>query len=292
MDSMSYTIYPIHLVYDKPPIPGWEDIRHKLSVHSLYWICDGKGLFTSEEGSFDVHKGMMVYLKPGFKLSMKSDFRQPLHVMMLLFDVVSITPDDNGKNYKSEMAETLDLPVVRLFSPEQEKQINERIRYIARNWTSGQSAHQVEIQYEAASLIAGMLISARQKDSFQEAYTGVRKWIDIHYNEELKIAELAGRFGISASHLRIWFLRELGIPPKEYLNRVRNEHAKKYLTLTVEPMKFIADACGFSDEHHFGKMFRKWNRISPAKYRNSFKKELQLESAKGQGATVSPRMPK
>ncbi|CAM4345641.1 helix-turn-helix transcriptional regulator [Paenibacillus alkaliterrae] len=270
MDSTDYTIYHIHFVYDKPPLPGWEDIRHKLNVHSLYWIYGGQGTFTTEEGSYEVHKGMMVYLKPELKLRMKSDFAQPLHVMMLLLDVARISFMDNGTNHQTEMVEILELPFIQMFSQEQEKQINERIRYIALNWTQDQSVHRIEIQYELASLIARMSGFIQKTDNFQEAYTGVRKWIDIHYSEELKIVELADRFGISPSHLRSWFLKELGIPPKEYLNRVRNEHAKKYLTLTVEPMRSIAEACGFSDEHHFGKMFRKWNRISPAKYRSNF----------------------
>ncbi|WP_169081791.1 helix-turn-helix transcriptional regulator [Paenibacillus sp. PL91] len=177
-------------------------------------------------------------------------------------------------HYKTEMVARLDLPYVQLFSPEQEKQINERIRYIARNWTQSQSDHKVEMQYEVSSLITRMSGFAQITDSFQEAYRGVRKWIDTNYSEDLKIVELANRFGISTSHLRGWFLRELGIPPKEYLNQVRNEHAKKYLTFTVEPMKSIADACGFSDEQHFGKMFRKWNRIPPARYRNNSKNSL------------------
>ncbi|MBD2869194.1 AraC family transcriptional regulator [Paenibacillus arenilitoris] len=277
MNSSGIVVYHIHFILDKPPVPGWEDVRHQLNAHSLYWIYEGQGVFATEEGAFEARKGMMVYLKPGLRLKMKSDFGQPLRVLMLLMDAAALTFGDFGAPLRVGPIESLQLPLARSLTPEQERQIHEKIRYIERCWVQEREARQAEIGYELASLIASLSVAGRASDPFEEAFAGVRKWIDTHYGEALRIAELAARFGISGSHLRALFLRELGMPPKAYLNRVRDEQAKKYLTLTDEPMKVVAAACGYADEHHFGKMFRKRNGVSPAKFRSSRKNKSDVK---------------
>src|SRR3954466_8967168 len=92
MTMNNYRIYHHRLSYEKPPVPGWRDIRNMTDVHSLYWISSGEGEFIpgTEEVPLPVHAGNLLYLNPGFTLNMTSSSEKPLSIRMLLFDVFDI----------------------------------------------------------------------------------------------------------------------------------------------------------------------------------------------------------
>lgn len=52
---------------------------------------------------------------------------------------------------------------------------------------------------------------------------------------------------------------------------VRVHEATRLLRETREPLKQIADACGFANANHFCKVFRRFQHVSPAAYRDSVK---------------------
>ncbi|MFC5450058.1 AraC family transcriptional regulator [Paenibacillus aestuarii] len=266
LTQSSHILYPIQLVYDKAPVPGWEDVRQTLDVHSLYWIVSGEGFFQADGERYEVGEGVMAYLKPGLKLNMKSAQERPLHIKMILFHAIRVDFEPQ-QCLQSALMDDLSLPFLQLLPREQVPLMNERIKLIAQYWSPARPASHPDIQYELASLIMQLSRLSAPLDRYEEACTSIRRWIDIHYGTDLRIEQLADSFGISSVHLRKWFLKELGLSPKAYLNRIRNEQAKKYLALTAEPLKAIADACGFADEQHFGKMFRQWNQTSPGAYR-------------------------
>ena len=81
--------------------------------------------------------------------------------------------------------------------------------------------------------------------------------LERRYSKPLLISELAVRYGISSSYLRSIFQQYLHKSPKGYLSEIRYEHAKKLLLYTQLNLKEIATVCGYSDEFHFSKSFKK-----------------------------------
>src|SRR5690606_8956733 len=100
-----------------------------------------------------------------------------------------------------------------------------------------------------------------------DAFERAKQALDRGYAAEIRLSDVAADCGISESHLRSLFQRHLGQSPKSYLSILRNEHAKKQLLYTAYTMKEIAENCGFADEFHFSKSFKKMNGLPPKAWR-------------------------
>lgn len=263
-----HRIYHHRLSYEKPPVPGWKDIRNTTDVHSLYWIMSGEGEFRHEidEVPLHVQAGNLIYLKPGFTLTMTSSTDKPLCIRMLLFDVFDI-PFEHLHWLKPVPVDALPIPFYKPYTLEQSDWLEAQL---TRLWSMhGTDPHerQAEFQYVLIRLIQFMKDTDSSSDPYMKAFQQAKLWLETCYHQPIRLEELAKTYHISVSQLRKMFIKHVGISPKSYLNKIRNEQAKTMLLLTDEPMKAIADACGFADEFHFGKMFRVWNEISPVRFR-------------------------
>ena len=92
-------------------------------------------------------------------------------------------------------------------------------------------------------------------------------YITGHYNEKIKINEVAYEWGVNRCYLSSKFKRLTGYSPTEYLIRVRMEKAKSLLTKTNYSINYIASEVGYSDQLAFSRMFKRRFGESPRKYR-------------------------
>ncbi|WP_415663379.1 helix-turn-helix domain-containing protein [Rariglobus hedericola] len=81
-----------------------------------------------------------------------------------------------------------------------------------------------------------------------------------------EVAE-ARRLGLSPVHFRRLFAEQAGLPPHRFLVRARTAHAELLLRTTDLPLKVVAERCGFYDEYHFSRMYRREYQVPPATYR-------------------------
>lgn len=79
--------------------------------------------------------------------------------------------------------------------------------------------------------------------------------------------ELARELGVAYSHFRREFKLRTGLPPKQYLLRLRLEKARRLLGNTSESIKTIADQLGFNSPFHLSAAFKKEFGVSPAHWR-------------------------
>lgn len=92
-------------------------------------------------------------------------------------------------------------------------------------------------------------------------------YINLHFNEQLRIDDLAGLVHISPSHFAATFKRIIGVSPIEMLIRTRISRAKEFLQYTNFPIKRIASECGFNSTQYFARLFCKREGVSPKDYR-------------------------
>jgi AraC family transcriptional regulator len=93
--------------------------------------------------------------------------------------------------------------------------------------------------------------------------------IHIHANlgSRLSMACLAGLVSLSVAHFSRVFRRTMGCSPGAYVSAKRIELAQSKLQTSAEPMSEIALNCGFSDQPHFCKTFRRWAGVTPSIWR-------------------------
>lgn len=94
-----------------------------------------------------------------------------------------------------------------------------------------------------------------------------REYVEEHYYENLMLADVAQKVGISSGYLSTLFQRQLSKGFIDYLNEIRIEHACTYLRQNYLKTYEIAYKVGFRDEKYFSKVFKKIKGQSPSEYR-------------------------
>lgn len=96
-----------------------------------------------------------------------------------------------------------------------------------------------------------------------------KEYIEEHYYENLMLADVAQKVGVTSGYLSTLFQKETKKGFIDYLNETRIEHACTYLQQNYLKTYEIAYKVGFRDEKYFSKVFRKVKGKSPSEYKRS-----------------------
>lgn len=88
-----------------------------------------------------------------------------------------------------------------------------------------------------------------------------------HLEDDVSLAALARRAGLSAYHLHRAFARAAGETPKQYTQRLRLERAAALLLTERDSVLEVALACGFRSHEAFLRGFRRQFGMTPGTYR-------------------------
>lgn len=147
------------------------------------------------------------------------------------------------------------------------------IRVLA-NRRSGCLSDQMEDQGLAFLLLKEILAVSEPKETLLMAVDGFREiesamqLIHEHEFEKLSLDKLAQCCHCSRSSFEKKFRRLIGTPPGQYLLNRRLSTAETMLRETDDSCAQIAEACGFSNQFIFSRLFSKRYGISPMNYRN------------------------
>ena len=71
---------------------------------------------------------------------------------------------------------------------------------------------------------------------------------------------------LSSYYFARQFKRSTGLSPHQYINQQRIEKAKRLLKQRKYSITQVAIECGFSNQSHFSRAFRKATDITPKRY--------------------------
>ncbi|MEW5737030.1 MAG: AraC family transcriptional regulator [Thermodesulfobacteriota bacterium] len=95
-----------------------------------------------------------------------------------------------------------------------------------------------------------------------------KEFIRERFASDIALEDLAGAAGLSKFHLIRVFAKETGLSPHSFLMQVRAARAKESIAAGLSPAD-AAIACGFFDQSHLTRHFRRFYGITPGFYRNS-----------------------
>ena len=93
------------------------------------------------------------------------------------------------------------------------------------------------------------------------------QYINDNVSTNISLDSVAEYIYLSPSYFSRLFKKEMGINFIDYLNKVRIEESKKYLTDLKISLSDIANTVGFTDQSYYTKVFKKIEGISPGQYR-------------------------
>jgi transcriptional regulator GlxA family with amidase domain len=103
-------------------------------------------------------------------------------------------------------------------------------------------------------------------------------WMLQHLREDLTVESLAERVGMSARHFTRVCLRETGMNPGQFVDRMRVEAAQQIIDSSSLGLKEIADSCGFKSADAMRRTFLRVIGVTAAEYASRFKSTLTRAS--------------
>lgn len=113
---------------------------------------------------------------------------------------------------------------------------------------------------EAGELASGTLRGRRR-------LMPVLQYIQKNYAAKITLSDMAGLVNMSVPNFSAVFRKTMGMPPVEFVIRLRVHAASAQLKNTDKKIIDIAEDCGFSSISNFIKAFRRYYGISPLQYR-------------------------
>ncbi|MCF2132284.1 AraC family transcriptional regulator [Strepomyces sp. STD 3.1] len=107
----------------------------------------------------------------------------------------------------------------------------------------------------------------------QDIVIASQQFIEENLAEQINFSDYACTNSISPGYFRAIFKAATGLPPVEYLNRLRIVRAIEYLKDQTMPISDVAAAVGIYDANYFSRLFRKFIGYSPREFRNRVKEE-------------------
>ncbi|MEX0322607.1 MAG: helix-turn-helix domain-containing protein [Puniceicoccaceae bacterium] len=114
------------------------------------------------------------------------------------------------------------------------------------------------------------LISSIQKSEAYPHFMVLNKalaYMETHLHEPIKRDEVAKHVGMSPSHFSKIMMDRLGRSFSELLNQYRINRAKQLIATTDYNLTAVAMECGFFDQSHFSRTFRKSTGMTPKDFR-------------------------
>jgi len=117
------------------------------------------------------------------------------------------------------------------------------------------------------------LVNKHSTRKYSKLIKEVVIYVDANLSEDIKLASVARKNGVSASYLSKTFKDETGKTFIDYVNGKKIDLAKHLLKTTNLQVQTIAHHCGFLDMQYFSKVFKKYTAYTPREYRE--KKQAQ-----------------
>lgn len=95
----------------------------------------------------------------------------------------------------------------------------------------------------------------------------VQELLDANLSGRILLAELAGACNLSVRQFTRAFRQTTGMAPHQWLLHRRIDKARDLLANTTRPVASVAGECGFADQSHFTRIFKRVAGVTPVRWR-------------------------
>jgi AraC-like DNA-binding protein len=245
--------------------------RHAHPVWEFYLQLDGVSIWKDAAGrSYRCGPGAFFAAPPGLEHWLARVSRQGHHFYYAAIDIHAVT------NARLPTLGTIWRGRRSCIHAAQGRSAEPAFRQLVREVSLQRSLRAPAIRVAADALIieATRLLQADPADASPRSLVAdhlgvqrVRELLEQHYGEEWRLADLGRIAGLSPNHLLHRFSSTFGLPPHQFLIRLRIDRARDLLRNTDAPITRIAMELGFGSSQHFSNTFKTATRQTPSAYR-------------------------
>lgn len=243
------------------------------SVCILHVVISGKGILRCHGKTYSIDRNHIFFLPPGVETYYEADMKEPWYYCWIAFH--GTLADELVK--KAGLTEKH--PVIGIHDADG---IGQMIRHTV-NFPEI-NAHDFLMRRGMLSLILARVIEESDSetrsgtDLYSLSYADYAvRYIQLHFQEKVRIGKLAEHIGISRSYLVKVMKDNVGMSPQEYLMKVRMEFAAHCIVHSEDSIRDVALRCGYDDSLAFSKAFKSYYGMSPSEARRRYKIEGRQE---------------
>jgi len=254
---------------------GWEQCEPLHSFgpfvrnHYLFhYVISGRGQLdsTDRDGAghiYELEPGQGFLICPGQVNTYSADGSDPWRYVWLEFDGLRVA------EYIDSAGLGLSQPIYRPLSQAQGEAVRDTMLYIADH----PNASPLHLVGHLCLFLDGLIQSSSTRREarggqirdfyIQEAIAFMEK----HYQREVTVGELADVCKLNRSYFSKIFKESMGCPPQEFLIRLRLSKAADLMKTTGRSLGDISAICGYPNQLHFSRAFKKRYGMSPREWR-------------------------
>ena len=139
-------------------------------------------------------------------------------------------------------------------------------KQIAEGFLS-QIKDKLDVREPMLNMVNSELVQRQYAISRNGVITEMKRYINVHYAEQLSLNLLAYKYSFNAGYLGRLFKKEAGISFNDYLRITRITEACDLLESTDYSVNDVAEKCGYNDPYYFSRHFRETVQLSPSEYK-------------------------
>lgn len=210
----------------------------------LHFVVSGRGIFQRGGVTHRLAAGSIFVIPPYEETYYEADAEQPWTYIWV------------GFSTEFDVKELLVEPVIRCPGA---GMVFEEMKY-CRHLESGRSAYLSGKLWELISLL-------QERSNTEIGY--VDKAVHCMHSEYMSgitVQEIASRLNLDRCYFSTLFKTQMGIPPMQYLIRLRMEKAAELMREHGERPSTAGASVGYPDLYHFSKVFKGYFGLSPRAY--------------------------
>ena len=275
-DDFSFSVFPNENFLDLRLFQfGWEQCAPLHSFgpfvrnHFLFhYVISGRGFLDADDAQgvtrrYDLRAGQGFLICPGLVNTYCADQHDPWKYVWLEFDGL------RAAQYLDAAGLSAAQPIYCAKTAAMAQGVEESMLYIAdhaKASTLNLIGHLcLFLDALIQSSVTGQEVGGTRLQDFyiQEAVV----FMEHNYQRELTVEEVADACKLNRSYFSKLFKESMGCPPQEFLIRLRLSKAADQMKNTKAPIGEIAAACGYPNQLHFSRAFKKRYGASPREWR-------------------------
>lgn len=157
--------------------------------------------------------------------------------------------------------------------------LHDKIKQLHQAWTYVHPLQQLQVRTSFLQIVYDILEqlqTAGHQRTTTDLVSQAIRYIHEHYEMPLTIDSLASILECSPRHLaRLFRNSDIGQSPSDYLIQFRMQKASELLIQTELTLQDIAINVGYQDGYYFSRMFKKYMGLSPIRYRQQHRQNVQ-----------------
>ena len=231
--------------------------------YQLIYICEGQCVVTLDGTVQIAYPGDCILYRPGEAQDYLLAKKVKPHTYWIHF---------NGEVCQ-KLFETLLLQNVHIIKAEQNREVEHLISRVCQYYNLEVPNRELICSGMMQTILA-LLSNELYKGNSHTGEKGKDKVSEVisHIkmvpNLNITVSECADFCKMSKVHFSRFFKQITGMPPVQFVLKIRIDRAKELLDFTDKPIAEIAEASGFPDQNYFARTFKKITGMSPTQYRN------------------------